>query len=76
MGKHCCIGESAQSLEIPLADCPDMSERHIDRHASFSGRSFDTTDRDDLLAGGDELFGNEANVYDLVRRQNSVCEKL
>jgi hypothetical protein len=49
---------------------------HIDRHASFSGRSFDTTDRDDLLAGGDELFGNEANVYDLVRRQNSVCEKL
>ena len=39
-----------------------MGKGHIDGHGSFSGLALDTTDRDDILARGDELFGNEVNV--------------
>jgi hypothetical protein len=39
-----------------------VDEGHIDGHGSFSGLSLDTTDRDDMLARGDEFFGDEANV--------------
>jgi hypothetical protein len=49
-------------LEISLTDCPDVSERHIDWYATSPSRSFDTADRDDMLARRDELFGDEANV--------------
>src|SRR5439155_10554431 len=62
MGQHCCVGESSQSLETSLANCPDVDEGHIDGHGSLSSRSFDTTDRDDMFTRGDELFGDETNV--------------
>jgi hypothetical protein len=39
-----------------------VDEGDIDRDATSSRRSYDTTDRDDVLAPGDELFGDETNV--------------
>ena len=62
LGQHCRVRESSQSLEMSLADGPDVDEGHIDRHGGLSGLSFDTTDRDDMLTRSDELFGEEANV--------------
>jgi hypothetical protein len=39
-----------------------VDEGDVDRDASLSRRSFDPPDRDDTLAPGDELFGDEMNV--------------
>ena len=47
---------------MTLSDCPDMDEGHVDGYAGLSGRSFDAADRDDLVTGGDEFFGDKANV--------------
>ena len=49
--QHCRVGESTQSLEMPVTDRPDMSKGHINGHGSFSCLSLDTTERDDFLAG-------------------------
>ncbi len=49
-----------------------MGEGHIDGHGCLSGLSLDTTDRDDFLARGNELFGDEANVEKLVRKRSST----
>ena len=46
----------------PSTDCPDVGERQIDGHACFSGLSLDTTERDDILTRGNELFGDKMNV--------------
>jgi hypothetical protein len=48
-----------------------MDEGHIDGYAGFSGLSDDTTNRDDMLARSDELFGHEANVKSSIE----VAEK-
>ena len=74
MGQHCGVGKSTQSLEIPLADRPDVGEGHIDHHASFSGRSCDTTDRDDMFAGSDELFSDEVNVKSPIKAGEKPLE--
>src|SRR5262245_19188052 len=74
MRKHCRVGECAQSLEIGLADCPDASERHIYRDATFSGCSFDTAQRDDFVARRNELFGNEANVKSSIEASEKTLE--
>ena len=39
-----------------------MDEGYIHRDATSSRRAYDATDRDDVLAPGDELFGDEMNV--------------
>jgi hypothetical protein len=61
-GQYCGVGERPQSLETSVADGPDVDEGDVDRDASLSRRSFDPPDRDDTLAPGDELFGDEMNV--------------
>jgi hypothetical protein len=61
-------------LKISLADCPDVDEGHIDRYGSFSGLSFDTTDRDDMLARSDELFSDEANVKSSIEVGEKALE--
>ena len=63
--------KATHSLEIPLANRPDVGEGHIDGHGCLSGLSLDTTDRDDFLARGNETFGDEANVK-LVRKRSST----
>jgi hypothetical protein len=62
LGQQGCICETTQSLKISVADCPDVNEGYIDGYGSFSSLSFDSTDRDDMLARSDELFSDEANV--------------
>jgi hypothetical protein len=61
-------------LKISLADCPDVDEGHIDGYGSFSGLSFDTTDRDDMLARSDELFSDEANVKSSIEVGEKALE--
>jgi hypothetical protein len=61
-------------LEIPVTDCPDVDEGHIDGHACLSGLALDTTDRDDILARGDELFGDEANVKSSIKAGEKAIE--
>jgi hypothetical protein len=39
-----------------------MNERDIDGHGGLSGSPYNTTDRDNMFARADELFGDEANV--------------
>jgi hypothetical protein len=74
MGEQGCIGKSTQSLEISLADCPDMGEGDIDGHGRFSGLASDTADRDDMLARGDILFGDEANVKRSIKAGEKALE--
>src|SRR5713226_6089083 len=74
MGQHCRVGVSTQSLETVFTDCPDVGERHIDGHGGFSGLSLDTTDRDDMFARGDELFGDEANVKSSIEAGEKALE--
>jgi hypothetical protein len=74
MGQHCCVGESTQSLEIPLTNCPDVGEGHVDGHGCFSGPALDTAERDDFLARGDELFGDEANVKSSIEVGEKTLE--
>jgi len=71
MGQRGCVSEGPQSLETSLADCPDVDEGYIDRDAPSSRRSYDTTDPDDVLARGDELFGDEMNVKSPIE----ACEE-
>ena len=51
-----------------------MDEWHIDRHRSLSGPSCDATDRDDLLPGGDEFLGDEANIEDSIEAREKALE--
>src|SRR5262245_53556043 len=44
-----------------------MREGHIDRDARFSGLSLDATECDHFLAGGNELFCDEANFESSVK---------
>src|SRR6266576_5420966 len=71
LGQQRRAGESTQSLEIPITDGPDVGEGHIDGYGCFSGLSFDATKRDDILARGDELLGDEMNV----QRAIEACKK-
>jgi hypothetical protein len=74
MSKHCCVGESTQSLEIPIADCPDVGEGHIDGHGCFSRFSFDTTERDDFLASGNKLFGDKVTCKSFIEAGEKPIE--
>jgi hypothetical protein len=74
LSQHRCVGESAQSLEMPVTDRPDMGERHIDGHGSFSSLSLDTTERDHFLARGNELFSDEANVESFIETRKKTLE--
>ena len=51
-----------------------MDEGYVDRDASFSRRSFDPPDRGDLLAPGDELFGDEMNVKSSIEAGKEALE--
>src|SRR5262245_29223318 len=51
-----------------------MNEGHIHGDGIFSGLSCNTTDRDDMLASGDELFGNEANVKSSIEVGEKALE--
>ena len=61
-------------METSLADRPDVDEGYIDRDATSSRRSYDTTDRDDVLAPGDELFGDEMNVKSPIEAREEALE--
>jgi hypothetical protein len=61
-------------LETSLTDCPDVDEGDIDRDATSSRRSYDTTDRDNVLAPGDELFGDEMNVKSPIEAHEEALE--
>jgi hypothetical protein len=74
MGQHCCVGESTQTLEIPLTNRPDVSERHIHGHGCFSGLSLDATERDDSLARSDELVCDEVNVKSSIEVSEKALE--
>jgi hypothetical protein len=51
-----------------------VGEGHIDGHASFSSFSFDTTQRDDFVARGNELVGNEVNVEGFIEAGEKALE--
>jgi hypothetical protein len=51
-----------------------VDEGDIDRDATSSRRSYDTTDRDDVLAPGDELFGDETNVKRPIEAREEALE--
>ena len=51
-----------------------MGEGHIDGHGCFSSFSFDTTERDDFLARGNELFGDEVNVKSSIEAGEKAIE--
>jgi hypothetical protein len=51
-----------------------MREGHIDRDARFSSFSLDATERDDFLACGNELFGDEANVKSSIEASEKALE--
>ena len=70
------IGESTQSLEMPVADRPDMGEGYINGHAYFSCLSLDTTEGDDFLARGNELVGDEANVESRIEAGKKALEHI
>jgi hypothetical protein len=74
LDQQCCVGETTHPLKISLADSPDVDEGHIDGHGSFSSLSFDTTDRDDILARSDELFSDEANVKSSIEAGKKALE--
>ena len=61
-------------LKIPFTDCPDVGEGHINGHAGFSSFSFDTSQRDDFVTYGNELFGNEANVKSSIEASEKTLE--
>jgi hypothetical protein len=74
MGQRGRVSEGPQSLETSLTDGPGVDEGYIDRDATSSRRSFDTTDRDDVLAPGDELFGDEMNVKSPIEAREEALE--
>ena len=51
-----------------------MNECDIDRDATSSRRSYDTTDRHNVLAPGDELFGDEMNVKRPIEAREEALE--
>ena len=53
---------------MPVSDCPDVDEGHVDWYSRVSSRPLDTTDGDDVLARRDEFFGDKANVESSIER--------
>src|SRR4030095_3865831 len=51
-----------------------MGEGHIDGHGCFSSFSLDTTERDDFVARGNELFGDEVNVKSFIEAGEKAIE--
>src|SRR5687767_8402323 len=74
MSEHGCVGKSTQALQIPIADCPDVGERHIDGNSCLSSFSLDTTERDDFVARRNELFGDEVNVESVIEAREKAVE--
>jgi len=74
MREHCCVGERAHSLQITLANGPDIGNGHIDWHAVFSRFSLDATEGDDFLTLGDEFFGDEVNVESCIEAGEKTLE--
>jgi hypothetical protein len=68
------IGESTHSLEIALANCPNMGKRHIDGRTGLPRFSLDATERDDFLALGDEFFSDEVNVEGFIEAGEKALE--
>jgi hypothetical protein len=58
----------------PAADCPYVNECKVDWETSFSRRSLDRTDCDDVLAFGDELLGDEMNVTSAIEAREEALE--
>jgi hypothetical protein len=61
-------------LETSLTDRPDVDEGDIDRDATSSRRSYDTTNRHNVLAPADQLFGDEMNVKSPIEAREEALE--
>jgi hypothetical protein len=51
-----------------------VGEGHIDGHGCFAGLSLDATERDDFVARGNELFGDEVNVKSSIEAGEKALE--